>query len=94
MKAFMKISDDIHNYYEKLVMQHFAAAKFEEKYSVDFIADLTCVVLNQLPTRYIRHEVDMAFYLPASERFDMESKVKNAISKAVKFMKDHPNNYD
>jgi len=85
----MKISDDIHNYYEKLVVQHFAALKLEEKYDTDFVADLTCVVLNQLPTRYIRHEVDMAFYLPASERFEMESKVKSAVSKAVEFMKVH-----
>jgi len=85
----MKISDDIHNYYEKLVVQHFAALKLEEKYDTDFVADLTCVVLNQLPTRYIRHEVDMAFYLPASERFEMESKVKVAINKAIEFMKIH-----
>ena len=85
----MKISDDIHNYYEKLVMQYFALSKFDEKYDDDFIADLFCVVLNQLPTRYIRHEVDMAFYLPASERFEMESKVKKAVSKAVEFMKSH-----
>lgn len=82
----MKISDDIHNYYEKLVMQHFANAKFDDKYDIDFIADLTCVVLNQLPTRYIRHEVDMAFYLPPSERFAMEAQVKDAINKAVEFM--------
>ena len=82
----MKISDDIHNYYEKIVMQHFIAAKLDEKYDVNFMADLTCVVLNQLPTRYIRHEVDMAFYLPASERFEMESKVKEVIAKALEFM--------
>ena len=82
----MRISDDIHNYYEKLVMQHFVSAKFDDKYDVDFIADLTCVVLNQLPTRYIRHEVDMAFYLPPSERFEMENKVKKAIAKALEFM--------
>ena len=82
----MRISDDIHNYYEKLVMQYFASAKFDEKYDVDFIADLTCVVLNQLPTRYIRHEVDMAFYLPPSARFEMEDKVKKAITKALEFM--------
>jgi hypothetical protein len=82
----MRISDDIHNYYEKLVMHYFASAKFEEKYDVDFIADLTCVVLNQLPTRYIRHEVDMAFYLPPSERFEMEDKVKKAVAKALEFM--------
>jgi hypothetical protein len=85
----MKISDDIHNYYEKLVMHYFTLGKFHEKYDEDFLADLTCVVLNQLPTRYIRHEVDMAFYLPASERFDMEEKVKKAIGKSVAFMKIH-----
>ena len=85
----MKISDDIHNYYEKLVMQHFALSKFDEKYDEDFISDLVCIVLNQLPTRYIRHEVDMAFYLPASERFEMETKVKTAISKGLEFMKLH-----
>lgn len=85
----MKLSDDIHNYYEKLVVQHFATLKLEETYDADFIADLTCVVLNQLPTRYIRHEVDMAFYLPASERFEMESNVNIAVTKAIEFMKLH-----
>lgn len=82
----MIISNDIHNYYEKLVMHHFTLGKFDEKYDEDFLADLTCVVLNQLPTRYIRHEVDMAFYLPASELFEMEARVKNAINKAIEFM--------
>jgi len=85
----MRIPSEIHNYYEQLVMHHFSIAKLEEKYDKDFIADLTCVVLNQLPTRYIRHEVDMAFYLPTSERFEMETKVKDAMSKAIKFMKEH-----
>lgn len=82
----MKISDDIHNYYENLVSQHFASLKLEEQYDAEFIADLICVVLNQLPTRYIRHEVDMAFYLPASERFEMENNVKVAVAKALEFM--------
>ena len=82
----MKLHDDIHNYYEKLVVQQFSKLKVEEKYDQDFIADLTCVVLNQLPARYIRHEVDMAFYLPASDRFEMENKVDIAIKKALEFM--------
>ncbi|WP_448210935.1 late competence development ComFB family protein [Colwellia sp. MEBiC06753] len=85
----MKISDDIHNYYENLVVEQFGDMKLEEKYDFDYLADLTCIVLNQLPTRYIRHEVDMAFYLPASERFEMESKVKVAIQKGLEFMEAH-----
>lgn len=88
----MKISDDIHNYYENLLLQHFDELNVDEKYDSDFIADLTCIVLNQLPTRYIRHEVDMAFYLPASERFEMESKVKVAVQKGLEFMKAHQGN--
>jgi len=87
----MKISDDIHNYYERLVSQHFTTLKIDGQYDEDFMADLTCVVLNQLPSRYIRHEVDMAFYLPASERFEMEKNVKEAIQKALEFMKTHHN---
>jgi hypothetical protein len=85
----MRISDDIHNYYEKLVGDYFDQLKLSEHHDEEFIADLTCIVLNQLPTRYIRHEVDMSFYLPASERFEMESKVKVAYLKAREFMKAH-----
>jgi hypothetical protein len=83
----MKFSDDIHNYYEKLVLEHFDAANFESLYDDDFIADLICIVLNQLPTRYIRYEVDMAFYLSDFERLEMDNEVKIAVSKALKFMK-------
>ena len=83
----MRLEDDIHNYYEKLVLQQFSIMKLEDKNDADFIADLTCIVLNQLTPRYIRHEVDMAFYLPASERFEMESQVKIAINKGLEFMK-------
>lgn len=86
----MKLADDIHNYYEKLVINLFNTLRVTEKYDADFVADLTCVVLNQLPTRYIRHEVDMAFYLPASERFEMENKVKDAYNKAIEFMRKNP----
>ena len=89
----MIISDDIHNYYEKLVTHYFTLSKFDEKYDEDFLADLTCVVLNRfcelISIHLFPHEVDMAFYLPASERFEMEAKVKDAISKAIEFMVIH-----
>jgi hypothetical protein len=31
----------------------------------------------------------MAFYLPASEAFEMETKVKSAVAKALEFMRTH-----
>jgi hypothetical protein len=85
----MRLSEDVHNYYEKLVVDYFTELKLEQRYDAEFMADLTCIVLNQLPPRYIRHEVDMSFYLPASERFEMESKVKAAYLKALEFMNAH-----
>ena len=39
-----------------------------------------------MPPRYIRYEVDMAFYLPQSERNQMEMNVAHAVDKAIKFL--------
>ena len=68
----MKLDDDIHNYYEHLVLQRVTELGLDNTKSPDYLADLCCLALNQVPPRYIRYEVDMAFYLPQSERNQME----------------------
>jgi len=82
----MKLHDDIHNYYEKLVLDEIIKQKIGDVLDVDTLADFCCTVLNQLPTRYIRFEVDMAFYLPQSERVEMEEKVRVAIEQSKKLI--------
>ncbi len=82
----MQLSNDIHNYYEKLVIDYINHNKLDELYSEEFLADMCCIVLNQLPSKYIRHEVDMAFYLPQAERYEMEMQVREAIGRALEFM--------
>ncbi|RUO28952.1 competence protein ComFB [Aliidiomarina sedimenti] len=77
----MKWDDDIHNYYEKLVVEHIDALELDKRHDSSFLADLCCMVLNQLPSRYIRHEVDMEFYLSDQERQDMQNKVERAIER-------------
>jgi hypothetical protein len=86
----MKLDDDIHNYYEHLVLEKIDALSLNKKKDSDFLADLTCLVLNQLPPRYIRHEVDMAFYLPLSERRQMEMNVSHAVNNAAKYLEANP----
>ena len=66
----MKLTDDIHNFYENLVVEHITALKLDET-DQEYTSDLICLTLNQLPPRYIRHEVDMVYYQPASERQHM-----------------------
>lgn len=82
----MQLNDDIHNYYEKLVTDYISLHKLDKRFSFEFISDLCCIVLNQLPSKYIRHEVDLAFYMPAPERYEMEMNVKESIVRALEFM--------
>lgn len=82
----MKLDDDIHNYYEKLLLDHITELGLEQEKDQEYLADLCCISLNQLPPRYIRYEVDLAFYMPLSERFDMQNKVKEAVAKARDFL--------
>jgi hypothetical protein len=88
----MKLDSDIHNYYEKIVTDKLKAAGIEDSHDSDFLADLCCLVLNQLPPKYIRYEVDMAFYLPQPERMQMEMNVENAIKSALRFLKENDKN--
>lgn len=82
----MKLDDDIHNYYEHLVLQRLSELELDKTKSADYLADVCCLALNQVPPRYIRFEVDMAFYLPQSERQQMEMNVENAVDKAMRYL--------
>ena len=82
----MKLDDDIHNYYEHLVLERIEQLQLVGKKSPDYIADLCCLALNKVPPRYIRYEVDMAFFLPQLERIAMENEVEEAIAQGIKIL--------
>lgn len=82
----MKLDDDIHNYFEKLVLDHIITLGLDQEKDSEYLADLCCISLNLLPPRYIRYEVDMSFYMPQSERFEMTMKVKEAVARARSFL--------
>lgn len=82
----MKLDADIFNYYERLVLEHITELGLEKIKDNNYLADLTCLALNQLSPRYIRYEVGMAFYLPNSERQQMRMNVLNAIQAGVEFL--------
>lgn len=72
-----------------MVLDHIQKLGLPKAKNKEYLADLTCLALNQLAPRYIRHEVDMAFYLPNSERQQMHMNVVNAIQSSVDFMDKH-----
>lgn len=52
----------------------------------ELLADVACVALNRLPPRYIRHEVDFAFYLSDKERGESERLLSEAVEFAFGFV--------
>ena len=77
--------DDIRNYYEQLVQNYLidTASKKHNITDEDLLEDIACIALNQLPARYIRHEVDMAFFLTTTERDTMRNRVVEAVEHAI-----------
>ncbi|MEW6705530.1 MAG: late competence development ComFB family protein [Pseudomonadota bacterium] len=52
----------------------------------EMLADVACVALNRLPPRYIRHPVDLAFYMSDKERVDSEQAIDEAVRHAFQFV--------
>lgn len=52
----------------------------------DLLADVACVALNNLPARYIRHAIDLSFYMTEKERGKSEAAVRAAVEHAFDFV--------
>lgn len=78
--------DSIHNFYEPLVLDEIAKRSERALEDADFMADVACVALNHLPPRYIRHDVDMSFFLSPQEQEEMQKKVRKAVKEAIKYV--------
>lgn len=82
----MHLDLDIRNYYEQLVINYVTENKLDQKYPADFISDLCCLALSNLPSRYIRHNVDMAFYLTDQQRDEMNREAVKAVNEACEYL--------
>ena len=80
--------ETIHNFYERAVFRAVLEATREPGVAADdeAIADMACVALNRLPARYIRHDIDIAYYLTDAEREAMAQAIKEAVEFAVAFV--------
>ncbi len=79
--------EQVHNYYERLVFEE-VARRAEEfpAFTLDMLGDVACVALNRLPARYVRHDVDMMFYLTEHERHAIELALEEALQFAFGFV--------
>lgn len=82
--------DLIHNRHERAVfeavLRHAQARQPPLSDQPDLLCDVACVALNRLPPRYIRHEVDFAFYVSDRERAENQLAVDEAVASAFQFV--------
>ena len=79
----------VHNVHERAVCDavEAAAARYPAlRDDAGLLADVACVALNRMPARYIRHEVDLAFFLTERERCENERLIADAVDHAFGFV--------
>ena len=83
--------DAIRNYYEHLVINYLLEEVAPKRDITDeeILEDVACLALNNLPARYIRHEVDMAFFLTTTDRTQMRNNVIQAVENALKVVNEN-----
>jgi hypothetical protein len=79
--------EQVHNYYERLVFEEVARRSEQyQDFSPDMLGDVACVALNRLPARYVRHDVDLMFYLTEQERHAIELSLEEVLQFAFGFV--------
>lgn len=87
--------DSVENWYEKIVFEKIRQMSMQDSEAHNNIdpslwTDIACLSLNHLPPRYVRHSVDMGFYLSPQEQLEMENRVELAIQNAMTYVAQHP----
>lgn len=78
---------EIRNYYEVLLMELISDEGLFDELPEEFLSDLCCVTLNQLPVRYVRHLVDTHFFEDYDELEQMKTEIQTALEKSRAFLK-------
>lgn len=79
--------EQVHNYFERLVFEEVARrSEAHPEFTADMLGDVACVALNRLPARYVRHDVDMMFYLTEQERHAIEVSMDEVLQFAFAFV--------
>ncbi len=81
-------ADPVRNYYETLVVEMLVDHTSDDL-DADTLADIACVALNNLPPKYYRHDVDLAYFKTLEESEEMRERVRQALGDAETFVREH-----
>jgi len=76
----------VHNVQEKQVFEavaEVASLHPELRKAPDLLADVACIALNRVQTRYIRNDLDFAFYQTETELLENDRQIAAAVEYAI-----------
>ncbi|MBC7726768.1 MAG: late competence development ComFB family protein [Microbacteriaceae bacterium] len=79
----------VHNTHEKTIFDAVVAAAPGYPAladDVELLADVACVALNRMPSHYIRHSTDLAFFTTETERQAIRRKVEESVDFAFGYV--------
>ncbi len=78
----------LYNYYENLVFEYISQTLVDKypQHDEEFFLDVACYSLTRLPSRYIRHQIDMVYYLAPGELEEMEMRVVETVDSSAVFI--------
>ena len=86
--------ETVHNFFERVIFHEVAQRPSgHPDMNGELLADVACVALNRIAPRYIRHDVDLMFYLTESERHQMEQNIESALQFAFDFVRERRQRY-
>ncbi len=79
----------VHNSHEKAVFAAVVASAPRYPGVSDdpgLLADVACVALNRMPAQYIRHSVDLAFFITEKERLATQRNIAESVDFAYGYV--------
>ena len=81
--------EQVHNYYERLVFEELLYRSADHPgFTAEMLSDVACVALNRMPVRYVRHDVDLVFYMTERERLEIDQNMQSALEYAFNYVSD------
>jgi len=80
--------DGVSNVYEQLVIEHLRQVGAD--LSTEAKADVACLALNRLPSKYVRNAVDWMFFITPGDVERINRAVDMAVTNAIARVLDNP----
>jgi hypothetical protein len=81
--------NSVHNFHERPVIQSILdnAPQYPALANrPELLGDVACIALNRIPSRYVRNDVDMLFYMGEAEIIRQKALIEDAVAYAFNFV--------